>query len=906
MTEMVGRAAELASILGWYAATAPPTLVLDGPAGLGKTTLWAAGVSAIRDRGAHVIATSPTEAESRLSYSGLADLLAADLPLIEGAISLPQARALAIAIRLEEPGDGAADETAVARGFLAALQAIGRSRGDVLVAVDDFRWLDAPSLTALVYAARRLRPEDRVHILTTHRDGAARPAGLVDGETVLRMRLEPLSVGSIHRIIRLRTGASLPRPRLLEVHEAARGNPLHALELARELAAGRRLETGSLAALFAARIAALPVPARATLVLLAASADRSLQRLDLASGGDFTAAAASAIEEGLVIVGGGQAFPTHPLATVVAYEGATDPARRAAHRALAETATNDEERALHLGRSLDRPDADAARVIEAAAREALSRGVRALAANLFESSARVTPDEAIVDRGRRLLAASAAWFDSGDTGRVEAILKPLIEALPPGVQRSEARWRLGKALDEGGRWRDATALWQAALDESDDLALRSQVLCSMAITALYTDTVERAGSLAASGVAEAERSGDQRSLGRALAIQAFVGALRGDDYRAIIDRALAVEAASDEPLGEWSPSVFAAECARHTGDTDSALRHYRAVLARAATAGDANIEQWAAFGLAWTEIVVGHFRAAGEHADLVLDIADQTGVMGIPARTLRAHVDAWLGDLSAARVLVDEAIDLATTADEATHRFGGLVVLGLIEGLAGDPAAGARVLEEARGLATQLGFAHASALRAFVAEAELAAAAGRLDQADAALAAFDAAVKGTPAWTRPLRLRAAAAIHVGRGDLAVAAAELETAAAESELVPDCARALLALGSVLRRLREFRRARAALEQALVLYLELDTPIWVEAVRSELARLPGRRPDAPRELTNAEVAIARLVAEGRTNREVATELVLSVKTIEVTLTRIYEKLGVRSRAQLAAHFRDAPTA
>ena len=81
----------------------------------------------------------------------------------------------------------------------------------------------------------------------------------------------------------------------------------------------------------------------------------------------------------------------------------------------------------------------------------------------------------------------------------------------------------------------------------------------------------RAVSLATDGVSEAERSGDQRSLGRALAVRAFVGALRGDDdYRAIIERALAIEAALDEPLGEWSPSVLAAECARHTGDTAAA------------------------------------------------------------------------------------------------------------------------------------------------------------------------------------------------------------------------------------------------------------------------------------------------------------------------------------------------
>ena len=909
MVEMVGRGLELAAVVRWFDADVPATMVIDGPAGLGKTTLWAAAVAAIRERGAHVISTSPTEAEWGMSYSGLADLLADELPALRGALSRPQGRALAVAMRLEEPGDGGADETAVARGFLAALQAAGRSHGSVLVAVDDFRWLDAPSLTALGYAARRLGPEDRVRILTTHRTGAARPAGFADGEGAAHLRLESMSVGSIHRIIRLRTGVSLSRPQLLEIHQAALGNPLHALELARTVAAGGRIETGSVAALFAARVAALPSSARDSLILLAASADRSLGRLDAASGTDFSTAAAAAVADGLVVIGSGQAVPVHPLVALVAYEGASDATRQAAHRALAETATDDEERALHLGRSLDRSDPAAADVIEQAARGALARGVRAPAARLFESSARLTPAGQVVDRARRLLAASAAWFDSGDTARVEATLAPLIEELPPGLQRCEARWRLGKALDEAGRWRDATRLWQDALDESDDLGLRSQVMCSLAITALYTDTLDRAVALATDGVAEAERSGDQRSLGRALAVRAFLGALQGDEgYRATIDRALAIEAALDEPLGEWSPSVLAGECARHVGDTAAALRHYHAALDRATTAGDANVEQWAAFGLAWTEIVAGDVRSAAEHADLVLDIADQTGVMGIPARTLRAHVEAWLGDLAAARTLVGEAIARATATDEATHRFGGLAVLGVIEGFAGDPAAGARALREARTLAGQLGLVHGWALRVFLQEAELAAAAGDPGQAADALAAFDSAIKGPPpAWTVPLRRRAVAADDAARGDLAAAAAELEAAAADpASLEPDRGRALLALGSVLRRQRELRRARAALDEAAETFHRLGTPPWIEAARAELARLPGRRQEAANALTNAEAAIAALVAEGRTNREVASELVLSVKTIEVTLTRVYEKLGVRSRAELAAHFREAPSA
>jgi DNA-binding NarL/FixJ family response regulator len=136
--------------------------------------------------------------------------------------------------------------------------------------------------------------------------------------------------------------------------------------------------------------------------------------------------------------------------------------------------------------------------------------------------------------------------------------------------------------------------------------------------------------------------------------------------------------------------------------------------------------------------------------------------------------------------------------------------------------------------------------------------------------------------------------------------ELEAALSGDPLPIDEGRTLLALGVALRRLREHRRSREATERALAIFERLGTPPWTQAARSELGRLPGRRPGAEGELTNAEAAIARLVAAGRSNREVATELVLSVKTVEVTLTRVYEKLGLRSRTELAARLRPSAEA
>ena len=241
-----------------------------------------------------------------------------------------------------------------------------------------------------------------------------------------------------------------------------------------------------------------------------------------------------------------------------------------------------------------------------------------------------------------------------------------------------------------------------------------------------------------------------------------------------------------------------------------------------------------------------------------------------------------------------------------THQFGALVVLGTIEAFGGDAPRAAAAFGRARRLAVDLGLAHASALRTFLFEAEVAAAAGEIDQAQAALDAFLKTVGGdVPGWALPVLARARAAIALAEGDPGAAIALLGPSL-ELPLLqpPDRARALLALGAARRRVREYVRAREALTEAQAAFAALGMPPWIAAVERELGRIPGRRSAPSEELTAAESRIAGLVAAGRANKDVATELGLTVKTIEVTLTRVYEKLGVRSRTELAARFRDTP--
>ena len=151
------------------------------------------------------------------------------------------------------------------------------------------------------------------------------------------------------------------------------------------------------------------------------------------------------------------------------------------------------------------------------------------------------------------------------------------------------------------------------------------------------------------------------------------------------------------------------------------------------------------------------------------------------------------------------------------------------------------------------------------------------------------------------RCLARASILVARGDLRAAQRELEQAPDDERVLPlDRGRVLLALGAVCRRLRELSRARETLGRALGIFTDLGAPLWIDRAQRELRRIPGRRSSEHDLLTDAEGRIAELVAAGRSNRDVAAALFVSVKTVEVTLTRIYQKVGVHSRAELAYRY------
>jgi hypothetical protein len=239
---VVTRRAE-SRVVADYLATAeiqPCALVIEGEAGIGKTTFWLDVINHARERGFRVLSARPTESEAVLAYASLADLLADVDPDIWFRLPEPQRRAID-RVTLRASGNFPTDQRAVAAGFVSVIEELAR-RQPVLLAIDDLPWLDRSSAAVVAFAGRRF--SGRVGIAVTLRleaegDGAGwlhmpRP------DALQQIRLPPMSLGELHHVISQRLRRSFPRPTLVRIHEVSGGNPFYAIELARAIG-GRAL-----------------------------------------------------------------------------------------------------------------------------------------------------------------------------------------------------------------------------------------------------------------------------------------------------------------------------------------------------------------------------------------------------------------------------------------------------------------------------------------------------------------------------------------------------------------------------------------------------------------------------------------------------------------------------------------
>jgi DNA-binding NarL/FixJ family response regulator len=881
-------------------------LVVTGDAGIGKTTVWEAGLEAARQRGFRVLSTRASSAEARLSYGALIDLLDGVGRDELTQLPAPQLYALEVALHRTEPAEPP-PEAAIALGFLNALRALANRR-PVLVAVDDVPWLDAPSAGLLVFAARRLESDGPVFLLA-RRSGRTSTLEQAFGTGQLdRLEVESLSYGATRRLLSERLGLSLPRHVLRRLVDITLGNPLFALELGRELAERGPPAIGddlpvpdAVEGLLGMRVARLPAETRRLLLATALSADLTTSQLGAIVG---SRAVEDAVEDGMLLVDGTRVRPSHPLRAAAVKNRSRARTRRELHLALAGVVADEELRARHLALAAEGADETLAAGVAGAAAAAARRGAAREAAELAEHAFRLTPTGSAA-RSSRLLALAGYFEVAGEAQRVTDLLTPALDSLAPGAPRVRAQL----LLSEGGGVRSVTdhqRHLESALEEAgDDGLLRAQVLAKRSIhaTAACVERVKDAEAWAL----EALRLGSSDSEVVRLALHGLAWA-----------RALAGKPIAD--LGER----FRAESRSAFHIVDSVDRvaglrlTWRGEVAAAQTALGGLFALADERGESWSYVILRLH---------LCELALRAGDWDTATRLL----DEWAGSTEA-ELLAAPSYERCRASLAAGRGFPEDVERWAAPALAGAEATGARwqLLEtqRARGVAALLAHDPGGAVESLRAVwqhtqregvddpgaiavapnlVEALVESGELGEARAVTDRLrQLAEQQEHPWGRAAAKRCAGLISLAGGSYdEEAAAALREAAddyAGLGLRFDAAWSLLLLGRGQRRHRKWAAARAALERAVAAFDELGSPGWVAEARSELARVGARRPASEGALSPAEGRVAELAADGLSNKEIAQTLHVTVKTVEAHLSHAYSKLGVRSRSQLAARLRD----
>jgi DNA-binding CsgD family transcriptional regulator len=898
VSEIVGREEELASLHAFVseARGGPAGLVIEGDAGIGKSTLWLAGVEHARAQGLRVLSSRPAEAERGLAHAGLGDLFDDVLDDVLPALSLPRRRALEVALLLEEASGDPVDHRALAVAVREVLQRLSE-REPILIAVDDVQWLDPSSSSALVFALRRLGANRVLLLLARRLADKPQPSELEQAlgpERVQRLPLGPLSVGALHRYLRDRLGGPFARQTLLRIHERSGGNPFFALELARVLDVDldplEPLQVPeTLEELVRARISGLPASTRDALALASAlgtTSESLLEQAGVAADALDAAAVANVIERE-----NGTIRFTHPLLSSVLYRDLGEE-RRSVHRRIADVVEDPLLRARHLALSRDKPDADVARVLDDGARLAADRGAAAVAAELAEQALRLTPVDGRDERHRRALAAARAHHAAGEWTRAQTIATDLLAETEIGPWRVEGLVLLAD-LESADR---SAAMLEEALREAASLpALQAVIHCRLAWATRFKNGSEHIRA----ALELAEQLEDDVLRARARAVQAILGWFAGDaktpqDLPALAhDFATAV--GGEQLVQEATLAVVNTLAPSSTRDEARAFfeREHQEWRER-----DEPRSARALWGLSWVEFWAGRWKIAAAHAASAHDISIQYG-LEVPQDHLPIAVIAvHRGQFELAREHSERALRLAEE-QFVFHPPQHMAILGLVALWTGDRSAAAEWLGKADRRAAELGWGEPSVRWWSADYAEMLLELGRIDEAVRVVDVWEA--DGTRIgreWVLAHVTRCRGLVAAAQEAIDQAASLLQQAVAQHEEVGDPfgrARALLGLGIVRRRARQKRAARVAISDALGGFEQLGAATWVEKARAELGSIGGRRREEG--LTAAELRVAALVAEGQTNREVAAALFLGERTVAGHLTHIYAKLGVRSRTELA---------
>jgi DNA-binding CsgD family transcriptional regulator len=586
----------------------------------------------------------------------------------------------------------------------------------------------------------------------------------------------------------------------------------------------------------------------------------------------------------------------HPLHAAAAVDSMSTAERRALHAAIADVSDDDVERALHIGASRGEPDEQTAALLEAGGDRAIERGSADVAAELFRTSVDLTPadPEHAAARHRRLYALADAQTTAGDHGdALEALDEVESSSSDPDVLAKVRSLRVVAVSNVEGpesAMRAAEAALAAGTDPND------RALQLMRITRLEQFNDIRRG-LSAAERALAEAPEHLRAPFEVMLLGARVAA----GLPADVEHGIAL---AEEWARTWSflstPQLLV-ELLVWT-DHPRAVEHTERAIAKSVESGSRHYEADNLDQLGATLAVRGAWdeaeRALRRSLDLQIDTDNADQNVGLAYLvTARGRPEEAAHLIEAARRGMNDARSGRIRALQFTARRG------MTEFAAGEPAA-ADTLVAAEALAIEVGLASVRALpyRRDLVEALIAA--GRLDDAAAAAErlVIDARRSELPSALADADA-ATGVVAAARGDDETARDRLDAAIAGHEscgLYYELARTLLAAGSAARRAGRRTDARSHLERAKGLFDGMGATVWSRRCADEIDRLGARRTgQSDSALTPTEQQIADLVAAGRTNNEIASTLFVSVRTVESNLTRIYRKLGLRSRTELTRH-------
>ncbi len=893
----------------------PCALVVEGEAGIGKTTFWLAAREHARESGFRVLSARPAASESVLAYASLADMLTGIDPSVYEGLVFQQRHAIDHVLLRSNTVESPTDPRAVAAGFLSVVDKLSE-QGPVLLAIDDLQWLDPSSASVVAFAARRFAGP--VGILATVRteqnESRAAWLQLHRPDALKRIQLGPMQLGTLHMVLSQRLGLSFARPTMVRIHEASGGNPFFAIELARVIDDGTastdmRLPA-TLAELVRARLEGLDTDVQDLLLAAACLGEPTVEALAAAVGtgsDSFGRLLEEAEAAGILVLDGHRVRFSHPLLARGVYARCPAASRRAMHRRLADAVDQPELRARHLALGTTSADPDTVHALDDAAQMARRRGAPTAAAELLDLAINLGGDEP-----QRRIRSAAYHFEGGDPVRARSLLEATMKRLEPGQLRAMAASTLATIVMYADGFGPAAGILERFLPEAV-AGTPSSIEMLMALAYVLINIGRKHDSLQRinEAVVQAEQLGEptllSRALGLRVVLQFMVGA--GVD-QANLGRALALD--DDKTPGPiaFQPSVHHALLMAWTGELGAAREQLRSIEQRRIDNGEESESVFISYHRALVEIWSGDFAEAGRIADQMMDRATHLDgdVHLFSTMAVRSALDAYAGMADETRRIAQVALDASNRSEGRELRSWLLANIGFLEVSLGNHRAALTALQPViDGLFSDPDYSEIIVASCVSDAVEAMIYTNRLDDAERLTELVERnAIRLDRAWMLASAARCRGMLLAALGDLAGAARAAETAMQQHDRVPmpfERARTQLLLGQIQRRQRKKDRSASTIRDALAVFEALGTPLWADRARAELDRTSvGRQRGAG--LTPSERRVAELAASGMTNHDVSATLFISPKTVEANLASIYRKLGIHSRAELGQHIGPRP--